>query len=200
MSHQQGHISFEPSEKGIRHLVYCEDCTTETHDGGLKDMRADRKIVWVYPSKDVTKCLVCLTQKYLSLCPKYEKKLNFYLHSLDKSTPKQWYAEQVVGAQTLSKVIGTIMELGEFQGFFTNNSARRTGGTRLFRAGVQRKLVKECMGHCSDAVDKYQITSKEQRQQLCEIISNEHASKIREVREVNAMLQNLKFKKKKPPV
>ena len=185
MSYQQGQILFELSEKGVRCLVYREDCTTKTHDGGLKDMRADRKIVWVYPSKDVTKCPVHLTQKYLSLYPKYEKNSNFYLHSLDKPSPKQWYAEQVVGAQTLSKVIWTIMELGEFKGFFTNHSARRTGGTRLFRAGVQRKLVKECTRHQSDAVDKYQIRSDEQRQQLCEIISNEHASEVREVREEN---------------
>ena len=142
----------------------------------------------MYPSKDTNKCPVHLTHKYLSLCPTYEKKVNFYLRSLEKPTPKQWYAGQVVGSQTLSKVIGKIMELGEFEGFFTNHSARRTGGTRLFRAGVQRKLVKECTGHRSDAVDKYQITSEEQRQKLSEIIGYEHTTEIREVQDPNQIV------------
>lgn len=163
-------ISFEQNEKGIMCMVYCEDSVTKTHDGGIRDMRSDRKVVWVYPSEDCNKCPVRLTQKYLALCPKYIKKENFYLRSLEKPTPHQWYAEQVVGSQALSKVIGSIMEKGEFFGFFTNHSARRTGGTHLFRAGVQRKLVKECTGHRSDAVDKYQFTSDAQRAELCKII------------------------------
>ena len=132
----------------------------------------------------MNKCPVRLTQKYLSLCPDYVKKSNFYLRSLEKPTPKQWYTEQVMGLQTLSKVIGLIMEKEEFFGFFTNHSARRTGGTRLFRAGVQRKLVKECTGHRSDAVDKYQITSDEQREQLCKIIREEPKTSVCEVTEV----------------
>ena len=34
--------------------------------------------------------------------------------------------------------------------------------TMLFNAGVNRKLVKEFMGHTSDAVDQYQIASDDQ--------------------------------------
>ena len=45
------------------------------------------------------------------------------------------------------------------------------GGSRLFQASVQRKLVKETTGHSSDAVDAYQITSDEQRQQISNILS-----------------------------
>ena len=63
------------------------------------------------------------------------------------------------------------MKDAKIEGFFTNHSARRTGGTRLFRAGVDRKLVKEAMGHSSDAVDKYQITSDEQRELMSHIIA-----------------------------
>ena len=54
------------------------------------------------------------------------------------------------------------MKTAGIEGFFTNHSARHTGGTHLFRAGVQRKLIKESTGHTSDAVDKYQLTSHEQ--------------------------------------
>ena len=60
----------------------------------------------------------------------------------------------------------------EISGYFTNHSARRTGSTRLFRAGIDRKLVKETTGHKSDAVDKYQITSADQRALMSHVMAN----------------------------
>ena len=63
------------------------------------------------------------------------------------------------------------MENGGFKGYFTGHSLRCTGGSRLFQAGVERKLVMETTGHTSDAVDKYQITSDEQRQKISNILS-----------------------------
>ena len=62
-------------------------------------------------------------------------------------------------------------------GFFSNHSLRRSSTTRLFHAGVDRKLIKEFTGHVSDAVDNYQVTSDAQRQQLSEIISGNKCSK-----------------------
>ena len=56
--------------------------------------------------------------------------------------------------------------------FFSGHSLRRTGTSRLFQAGVQRKIVKECSGHTSDAVDKYQITSDHQRQCVSKILQS----------------------------
>ena len=44
------------------------------------------------------------------------------------------------------------------------------GSARLFQAGVDWKLVKEFTGHISDAVNKYQVTSNEQREALSVII------------------------------
>ena len=166
-------ISFRINDFGEKCLVYQEDSVTKTHDGGLNDMRRERKTVWVYPNKqNVSRCPVRLVQKYINLCPKnYQKKDNFYLKGLAKKTPNLWYAEQVVGANTLSKVIKSLMKEADIQGYFTNHSARRTGGTRLFQAGVDRKLVKEATGHTSDAVDKYQITSDQQRREMSKILA-----------------------------
>ena len=62
------------------------------------------------------------------------------------------------------------MKAANIEGFFTNHSLQRTGGTRLFRAGVPHKLVKEATGHHSDSVDAYQITSDQQHQEMCRII------------------------------
>ena len=45
-------LTFERNDEGVRCLVYREDSTTKTNDGGLKHMRKQRKVVWVYPSED----------------------------------------------------------------------------------------------------------------------------------------------------
>ena len=152
-------------------MVYREDSITKTHDSGINDMRQERKIVWVYPSKNLQRCPVRLAQKYLSLCPNYIKKPNFYLQSRIKYVPKVWYAGQVVGENSIAKVVQELMKEAKIEGFFTNHYLRRRGSTRLFRAGIDRKLVKEATGHRSDAIDKYQITSDEQREQMSKVIA-----------------------------
>ena len=63
------------------------------------------------------------------------------------------------------------MEAAGIKGYFTGHSLRRSGGSHLFQAGVQRKLVMETTGHTSDAVDTYQITSDEQHQKISKILS-----------------------------
>ena len=137
-----------------------EDFVTKTHDRGLKDRKSERKVVWVYLSSDPTKCTVCLVEKYLSLCPLYYQRENFYLQCKVKPTPKVWYQEHVIGKNTISKVVQEMVKLAKIDGFFMNHSLRQLGGVRLFRAGIDRKLVKEMTGHRSEA---YQITSDEQR-------------------------------------
>ena len=87
------------------------------------------------------------------------RKKKFLLESETQTTPKQWYASQVVGTNSIAMVVKELMKAANIDGFFTNHSLRRIGSTRLFRACVERKLVKEVTGHRSDAVDAYQITS-----------------------------------------
>ena len=171
-------ISFKRNDAGVRCAVYTEDCTTKTNDGGINSMRKDRKIVWIYPSSNKVRCPVRILDKYVSLLPqvKPNRKSNFYLRSLERFTPAQWYGEQVVGLNSIRKVIETLAENSGLEGFFTNHSLRRTGITRLFQAGVDRKLVKEFSGHSSDAVDAYQITSHDQRKAISAVISGDSKS------------------------
>ena len=184
MLNEQSQLKFMSNPKGDKCLVFQEDSTIKTHDGVIKDPKHDRKVVWVYPNVNMpSRYPVKLVEKYLSLCPQYYKKANFYLQSLQKPTPTQWYDEQVVGQNTISKVVKNLMKDAKIEGFLTNHSARRTGGTRLFRAGVQYKLVKEAMGHMSNAIDKYQITSHEQREMMSKVIAGQHATEVREVKE-----------------
>ena len=62
------------------------------------------------------------------------------------------------------------MESAGYHGYYTGHSLRRSGTTRLCQAGVAKKLVKECTGHTSDAIDKYYVTSDAQRERLTEIL------------------------------
>ena len=148
-------LSFKRNDKGVRCLVYQEDFVTKTNDGGLNSMQKDRKCVWVYPNENTVRCPVRLVDKYVSLFPpcRVNKKPNFYLRSLEKYTPAQWYGEQVVRLNTLRATMKEIAKEAKLEGFITNHSLRRTGTTRLFRGGVDRKLVKEFSGHTSDAID-----------------------------------------------
>ena len=126
---QPSQLSFKTSKSGDRCLFYQKDCVAKTHDSGLNDVRRERKEVWVFPNKtDKSCCPVRLVQKYLALCPKYYKKSNVYLKSLPSTRPSQWYCEQVVGQNTLGKTIANLMKDADIAGYFTNHSARRTGG------------------------------------------------------------------------
>ena len=168
-------LTFERSDKGQRCLVYREDTVTKTNDGGLRDLKKDRKVVWIYPSDNINHCPVRIVDKYISLCPEVNeksknKKTNFYLSSLKKPNPAQWYGVQVVGKYTLAKTVSRMLKDAQLDGYFTNHSLCRTGTTRLFRVGVDRKLIKEYTGHKSDAVDNYQVTSDDQRESLSVIL------------------------------
>ena len=73
-------LQFKRNDKGVRCLVYQEDTTTKTNDGGLSRMRKQRKTVWVYPSDNSVRCPVRLIDKYISLLPPVKnstKKPNF---------------------------------------------------------------------------------------------------------------------------
>ena len=173
-------FSFQRNESGVRCLVYTEDTVTKTNDGGLSHMRKDRKVVWVYPSNNVKRCPVRLVDKYISLCPEVgnKGKSNFYLRPLEKINPAQWYSSRVMGVNAIRKVVGKMLKSAKLDGYFTNHSLRRSATTRLFRAGVDRKLIKEFTGHSSDAVDKYQITSDEQRKEMSSIISGNNEKEV----------------------
>ena len=48
---KKSQLVFERNEAGDRCVVYYEDTCTKTNNGGLKHMRKDRKVVWIFPNK-----------------------------------------------------------------------------------------------------------------------------------------------------
>ena len=58
MPDKRSSITFEYNSVGVKCMVYREDTISKTHNGGLADMRNERKIVWVYPSENLDRCPV----------------------------------------------------------------------------------------------------------------------------------------------
>ena len=132
-------FSFQWNDKGIRCLVYAEDTVTKTNDGGLSSLKKQRKVRWIHPASNVNRCPVHLVNKYMSLYPPVTKKSmkpNFYLRSLEKINPAQWYSTQVLGLNKIKQTVNEMLKSAELDGFFTNHSLRCTGTSRLFQAGV----------------------------------------------------------------
>ena len=98
-------FSFEENSLGIRCLVYREDNITKTNRGGLHDMKKERKIVWIKPSKNVKRCPVHIVEKYFKLLPKSGSKPNLYLHALKRTKPNVWYRETPLGINKIRSVV-----------------------------------------------------------------------------------------------
>ena len=169
-------LSFEANSMGINCLVYREDTVTKTNRGGLRDMKKERKIVWIKPNKDVKRCPVRIVQKYINLLPRGGVKPNLYLHSLKHTKPSVWYGSTPLGVNKVRSVVKEMLRNAGLDGFFTNHSLRRTAATRLYHAGENVKLIKEVTGHISDAVEKYETTSDAQRMRISSIIQGESHS------------------------
>ena len=62
--------TIESDEFGVNCIVYREDFITKKNRGGLKDMKKERKIVWIKPNVNLVRCPVHIIQKYMSLLPR----------------------------------------------------------------------------------------------------------------------------------
>ena len=63
-------------------------------------------------------------------------------------------------------------------GFSVITACGRTGISCLFQAGVQRKLIKEYSGHHSEALDRYQIPSEKQIQEISSVLAGPSTRKM----------------------
>ena len=98
-------------------------------------------------------------------------KPNFYLRSLEKINPTQWYSTQFFGLNKIKQTVKEILKSVELDVFFTNHSLRCTGITRLFYAGLDQKLVKEYSWYHSDTLGQYQIPLKHQKEMISEVLA-----------------------------
>ena len=152
---------------------------TKTNRGGLRDMKKECKIVWIKPNVNKVRCPVRIIEKYMKLLPTTGIKPHFYLRSLKFTKPQVWYCETPLGINKVCSVVSDMLKDAGLDGYFMNHSLRYTTATCLFRAGKNVKLIKEITGHVSNAVEKYEITSDQQRMELSSIIQGEEVNEIK---------------------
>ena len=118
-------ISYKINDIGIRCLVHREDSITKMNQGGIKDMKKVRKIVWVkLNNSNFQHCPVRLIEEYVNLLPKIGVKPNFYLQLLRKPRPTCWYSTVHVGISKIRSVVSSHLHDGGLNGYFTNNLLR----------------------------------------------------------------------------
>ena len=72
-----------------------------------------------------------------------------------------WFTRQVLGVNTLAKIVSTICTNGGLTGHRTNHSLRATAATRMYDLEFDEQLVCETTGHRSHCVRSYKRTSSE---------------------------------------
>ena len=126
---------FQWNNKDIRCLVYTEDAVTKTSDLGLSNLKKKQRKV-----SNVNCCPVAFGQQiYVSLSlpwPRKSMKPNFYLRSLEKINPTQWYSTQFFGLNKIKQTVKEILKSVELDGFLYKALFKmHWDKTRLFYAG-----------------------------------------------------------------
>ena len=96
----------------------------------------------------------------------------FYLKPLQKPFDDCWYQPYPIGHNRLSVIVKRMCEKVGVEGYFTNHSLRRTCATRLYHHGADEQQIMSVTGHRSkDAVRVYKTMSRDQEEDLSEMIS-----------------------------
>ena len=153
-------ITVQMDSEGNEYLLYKEDIHTKMNQGGLKSRKLTPKTIKAYRHSDYNRNVIRLYKKYVSLLPDDRKSDALYKYSLASSrrTGHTWYCDKPLGINTINKTVKNLMaEIGKV-GHFTNHSLRVSAATRMYSEGVDEQVLKECMGHRSDAVRAYTKT------------------------------------------
>ena len=158
------------------YLMYTEDLS-KNHPGGLKGRKIKPKVVYHHANiEKPERCFICLYKLYNSRCPPNRPDNAYYLqpNSRRTSDTKYWYTNQPVGHSKLDATIKRMCNEAGISGYRTNHSLRATAATRLHQSGyVEEQQIMEQTGHRStEAVRSYKRTSKEQLEEVSDILNN----------------------------
>ncbi len=154
-------ITVQSRADGTKFLEYRKDLQSKSNQGGLTTRKWQPKVVKALGNSDPSRNIVLLYDKYVSLLlpdPKCNA-LHKYELPLGKVTAHMWYQDCPLSINAVSKVVNTLMSRAGILGHFTNHSLHVTVATRMFNAGIEEQVIKERMGHKSDAVWAYKRTS-----------------------------------------
>ncbi len=172
-------IVVKTDPQGQDYLVYTENSKSKAHQGGLYSRVKKEKVVPIHenklhPERDVMR----LYQRYISLLPVATKSQALYKFGLSENRrmPRTWYTDKPLGVNSLKKVVKNITQSAGVKGKYSNHSLRVTTATRLFQSGVDEQVIKEMMGHKSDAVRMYKHSSTQILRDASSKIANEQAT------------------------
>ena len=174
---------------------------SKNHPGGLDEVmsHAGNKIVPIMANSG-DRCHVCILNKYLSKIPPAAFQHDyFYLRPVKQvGSDGFWYTTQVVGRNTLAKMVPNMFVEAGIEKNATNHSLRSTGTSQLFCAGVPEKIIMQRTGHKSlDGVCAYERTSGEQQMAVSKILTEQNG---RQSGQFNDVVGSIEKEKKYIPV
>ncbi len=155
-------VTIQVDNQGQKYLLFKEDLTSKTNQGGLTGRKCKPHELKVFGSANPARNVVRLYEKYVSLLPSDCTNSALYKYALSstKRTAAQWFSDRPVGVNMLKKVVKNLCKRGGIEGKFTNHSLRVTCATRMFHAGVDEQVIKSFTRHKSDAVCDYKRLSE----------------------------------------
>ncbi|CAC5413764.1 unnamed protein product [Mytilus coruscus] len=153
---------------GENYLEYTERAR-KTRSGATSDARAfpPKK----FENKGNPRCPVNLYLMYAAKRPEKMKEddSKFYIGINNKDSIDEWFINQPMGKNTLSKIIKSMTGEAGIKGCKVNHSVRKTGITTLSHAGVQNTLVQQHSGQKSlSSINNYSNASFQQQKRYVE--------------------------------
>ena len=155
-------------KNGKVYLQFTEHAS-KTNRGGLHHMKVNNKIIRQYENTaDPDRCIVNIYVLYFLLIPKTG---HFYYKPLANKGELLRFTQQLIGIQTLAKLIPRMCEAAGVSGRKTGHSGKVTCATTLYRKNFPDQQIKERTGHRSiEALYKYKRTSSIQHQEVSDAL------------------------------
>ncbi len=157
-------ISVKTDAQGDKNLLYQEDITSKTNQGGLSSRRNVPKVTKVYGSNDPLRNVVRLFEKYVNLIPPNIKHPSLYKYAVQERSrkPNVWFTDCPLGKNALSKIVKNMCEKAGLTGEkFTNHSLCASTVMHMFQSGVDEQIIKTVTGHKSDTMRDYKHVNDE---------------------------------------
>ena len=164
-------ITVHETTDGRKYLEYREQ-GSKNNAGGINTRKVQNKVVPHFQNvENPARDFVRLYEKYISKCPDNPVGGFFFLQALPNPTSSRWYANRVVGYNTLAGVVKKLCTNGGIKGRKSNHSLRCTAATRLFQKGTDEQLIMQVTGHRSiNGVRSYKRVCPDQFHEISKVL------------------------------
>ena len=150
--------------KVLNNLIIFDESVSKTFHGGLKDLKKEPRFIKHECHKVGEFHIPCLQSMYSLYLDKVKDIARiveaFYLRP--KRDRSMGYEKSAIGLCSLNKILPDKLCAKAGLPRKTSHCLRITCATALFQNGVEEKIIRERTGHTSNALLKYQLSSKTQ--------------------------------------